>query len=97
MEPINAHENTPESIRDQLDTAILAVIKDNPNRKCAWIIADASVIDLAEKDMRFNNENKPLRQQRGGSAGLARVFDRAAARLKARGLIWSTNQKWSAR
>ena len=84
-------------VQKNLDNALYEVIKENPGKKCAWYIAHPSVIDLARADMDANNAAKSVHRRLEGGAGLSRSFDRSASRLKARKLIWSTNQTWSAR
>lgn len=88
-------------VQKNLDAALYEIIKANPGRKCAWYIGHASVVDLARQEMSNNHAAKVKANHASNygaeSINLARVFDRAASRLKARGLIWSTNQTWSAR
>lgn len=84
-------------VQKKLDSALYEVIKANPGKKCAWYVSDPSVMELAREDMDASSAAKPAHRRLAGGAGLARSFDRAASRLKARKLIWSTNQTWSAR
>lgn len=93
--------NQIREVQKKLDAALFEVIKANPGRKCAWYIGQPSVVDLARQEM-SNHHAANLSAKRESNYdteayNLSRVFDRAASRLKARGLIWSTNQTWSAR